>query len=198
MNETSDDFSSDEYTRSLWADRHNKLADIMHLYSRRVLDVAEYIGAGKIIVGHNNRWKDNLKMYKDTKQNFSFIPFNLFIEDLKYKAEMLGIEVILQEESYTSKASFFDDDFMPVYGTPEANNFKASGKRVKRGLYRTKDGHFINADVNAALNIMRKYMNVSSKAILAPEYMGTVMSPLRVRIRDLKSKVFLYKVINRC
>lgn len=198
MNETSDDFSSDEYTRKQWADRHNKLADIMHLYSRRVLDAAEIIGAGKIIIGHNNRWKDDLKMHKDTKQNFAFIPFNLFIENLKYKAEMIGIEVILQEESYTSKASFFDDDFMPVYGTLAANNFKASGTRVHRGLYRTKDKYFINADVNAALNIMRKYMNVSSKAILAPEYMRNVMSPLRVRISELKSKEFLYKHINRC
>lgn len=198
MNETSDDFSSDAYTRKLWADRHNKLSDIMHLYSKRVLEIADRIRAGRVIIGHNDRWKDNLPMRKDVKQNFAFIPFDLFISDLKYKAEKYGIEIILQEESYTSKSSFFDDDFIPVYGTEKAEGFKASGTRVHRGLYRTKDIHFINADVNAALNILKKYMNVSSKAILAPEYMGTVMSPLRVRISELKSKDFLCKVVNRC
>ena len=67
---------------------------------------------------------------------------------------MRGITVITQEESYTSKASFLDNDDIPVYG--EANNPKFSGRRVKRGLYKTSDGRLINADVNGSYNILRK------------------------------------------
>ncbi len=75
---------------------------------------------------------------------------------LSYKAEIAGIKIILTEESYTSKASFIDNDAIPVYKTGEKNQSRFSGKRVKRGLYRTGCGRLVNADVNGSLNIMRK------------------------------------------
>lgn len=194
-----ENFHSDEYTRSLWADRKNWFSETMHLYSRRVLDLAELIGAEKIIIGHCNRWKDKLKIHKGTKQNFAFVPFNLFITDLQYKSVSMGIEIVLQEESYTSKASFFDDDYIAVYGDEESEKkFKASGKRVKRGLYRLGDNkHFINADVNGALNILRKYLNVSSKEIIPLESMGCVITPVRVRLKELREPKWDYKYIKQ-
>ena len=73
-----------------------------------------------------------------------------------YKAKLAGIQVILTEESYTSKASFIDNDPIPVYKKGEKNQWTFSGKRVKRGLYRTGSGRLVNADVNGSLNIMRK------------------------------------------
>jgi putative transposase len=75
---------------------------------------------------------------------------------LSYKAKLAGIQVILTEESYTSKASFIDNDPIPVYKKDEKNQWTFSGKRVKRGLYRTGSGRLVNADVNGSLNIMRK------------------------------------------
>lgn len=83
------------------------------------------------------------------------MPFQRFVEMLTYKCALKGITVVLQEESYTSKSSFFDGDPLPVYGKTERPVF--TGKRVKRGLYKTGAGKLVNADVNGSLNILRKY-----------------------------------------
>ena len=84
------------------------------------------------------------------------VPHARFIKVLTDKAQVLGIQVIVTEESYTSKASFLDADPLPVYGTLEAETATFSGKRVKRGLYRAANGRRIHADVNGAYNILRK------------------------------------------
>lgn len=91
---------------------------------------------------------------KKVKQRFAYLPYETFIEQLQYKCKLRGVTVITQEESYTSKASFLDDDEIPVYG--EAENPKFSGRRIKRGLYLSNGGRLINADVNGSYNIMRK------------------------------------------
>ena len=107
------------------------------------------------------------------------IPFGKFKSRLEYLCKQCGINFILQEESYTSKASFFDNDKIPKWNplNPENGNF--SGKRVKRGLYQTSAGQTVNADVNAALNILRK-SNLTDLTVLQPR--GAVNSPLRIRI----------------
>ncbi|MGB5768608.1 MAG: RNA-guided endonuclease TnpB family protein, partial [Crocosphaera sp.] len=98
------------------------------------------------------------------------------IQMLSYKAEMVGIKVILTEESYTSKASFMDNDSLPVYKKGQKNQVTFSGKRVKRGLYRTRNRKLLNADVNGSLNIMRKAVpNVFDYGIE-----GVVVHPVRV------------------
>ena len=93
-------------------------------------------------------------------QNFVHIPFGSLVKIFRYKCEDVGILLVIQDESYTSKASFLDDDFVPTYRKrkegEEKPDYQFSGSRVKRGLYRTKDRVFINADLNGALNIMRK------------------------------------------
>ena len=189
---------SDENTDKMWAERFNRITDIMHLYSRRAVDLAMAENASVIVIGHTDRWKDSMNIGKKNNQNFAYIPYNTFIEQVKYKAAEVGIEVILQEESYTSKSSFFDDDAIPVYG--EENETRAkhtfSGKRVKRGLYKTKDGIVINADVNGALNILRKHLNVSSKEIIPLECIGVVMAPRRVRISELRPRRKACKIFN--
>ncbi len=117
---------------------------------------------GTIVLGKNDNWKQNINIGKVNNQNFTFISHAKLIEKIKYKAELLGINVIIVEESYTSKASFLDKDKIPVYGTDDSK-VKFSGKRVKRGLYKTKKDILINADVNGASNIIRKYDNNAFK-----------------------------------
>ena len=97
---------------------------------------------------------------------------------IQYKAKLEGINVILQEESYTSKASFMDNDFIPTYDKENNIDYKFSGKRIKRGLYVSKNGFKLNADINGSLNILRKYLNVATKNILdIQSSSGLVVSP---------------------
>lgn len=97
-------------------------------------------------------------------QKFVHIPFNTFISQLKYKCLIKGIEVIEQEESYTSKASFVDNDDIPVYGKLN-HEPQFSGKRIYRGLYETKDRFRLNADINGSYNILVKGLQSIGKTI---------------------------------
>ena len=117
---------------------------------------------GTIVLGKNDNWKQNINIGKTNNQNFTFIGHAKLIEKIKYKTKLLGINVVIVEESYTSKASFLDNDKIPVYGEDDAN-IKFSGTRIKRGLYKSKKGILINADVNGASNIIRKYDNNAFK-----------------------------------
>ena len=112
-------------------------------------------------------------------QNFVNIPFGRLKDKLEYLSEYYGIHLIKQEESYTSKASFFDKDDIPVYNDDHPKEYSFSGTRVKRGLYQTSNGMCINADINGALNILKKSNVVSLTALYAR---GQVDSPLRIRI----------------
>ena len=107
------------------------------------------------------------------------IPFGKLKDKLEYLSEYYGIHLIEQEESYTSKASFFDGDDIPVYNDDNPKEYSFSGVRVKRGLYKTSTNQYLNADINGALNILKK----SSVADLSVLYgRGQVDSPLRIRI----------------
>ena len=99
-----------------------------------------------LVIGKNDGWKQNIEMGKRNNQNFVQIPHSRFIHMLYYKAELVGITVLITEESYTSKASFLDRDPLPVRKPNEDTKYAFSGKRVERGLYRASDGRFINAD----------------------------------------------------
>jgi putative transposase len=99
---------------------------------------------------------------------------------LAYKARLVGIKVVITEESYTSVASFLDGDSLPVYGTPNAKDVKFSGKRVKRGLYRSASGTRFNSDINGSLNIVRKVVpNAFSNGIK-----GVVVHPVKVTLAN--------------
>lgn len=139
----------------------------------------------KVFVGKNKGWKQSLNLGRKTNQSFAQIPFTTFISQLKYKCQLRGIEVIEQEESYTSKASFVDEDEIPVYGEFE-NTPSFSGKRVSRGLYRTKQDFLLNADVNASYNIL-----VKGLASLGKVLDRTLVSFHTRSLRDLGSQANL-------
>ncbi len=135
--------------------RYGQIKDLFHKASAHIERIALEENIDTIIIGRNKGWKQQSNMGTKNNQSFVSIPHGLLVQMITYKAERHGINVILAEESYTSKASFLDHDILPVYGEKDARN-DFSGKRVKRGLYRSKNGTLINADVNGAANIMRK------------------------------------------
>ena len=108
----------------------------------------------KPLVGHNALQKQGVNMGKVTNQNFAYLPFGKFRSQLQFLCKKHGLTYLETEESYTSKSSFLDKDPLPVYG--DKGNVIFSGKRVHRGLFRTKDGTLVNADLNGAANIIRK------------------------------------------
>jgi len=136
--------------------RNNKIKDLMHKSSRFVIDYSLENGIDTIIIGKNKYQKQGINTSKKNNQNIVGIPYNIFIQQLQYKALEVGITVILSEESYTSKASFLDNDFIPTYNKNNTIKHKFSGRRIRRGMYKSKNGILINADVNGSYNIMRK------------------------------------------
>ncbi|MEI2583952.1 transposase [Scytonema sp. PRP1] len=111
---------------------------------------------GQLIIGNNQGWKQEINIGKKNNQEFTKIPHAKLIDLLTYKAQLAGIEVILTEESYTSKASALDGDKLPTFNSKSETKPVFSGKRVKRGLYKTNTGRTINADTNGSMNIARK------------------------------------------
>lgn len=138
----------------LWSRRSWILRTKIHQMTAFLATLFDEMRIEKVFIGENINWKQKLPFGKKVKQRFAYLPYETFIEQLQYKCKLRGITVITQEESYTSKASFLDNDDIPVYGGTENPSF--SGRRIKRGLYRSGDGRLINADVNGAYNIQRK------------------------------------------
>ncbi|MEG3976790.1 transposase [Microcoleus sp. herbarium8] len=136
--------------------RNQKVDNYLHHTSRLIVDILVAQHIGTLVIGKNAQWKTEINLGKQTNQNFVSIPHARLIKMLEYKAFLVGIKVIIQEESYTSKSSFLSLDPIPVYGETDAENVVFSGKRIKRGLYKTSVGQLINADVNGAFNILRK------------------------------------------
>ena len=130
-------------------DRNNKVIDYLHKASKQIVEICDQNDIGNIVVGYNQGWKNEVGMGKRNNQNFVQIPFKKFIEMIKYKAKLIGIEVIEQEEAYTSKCDALNLEEIGRHAT-------YSGSREKRGLFKSKSGQMINADVNGSLNILRK------------------------------------------
>ena len=135
--------------------RDRRIEHFMYCTASIILKFCLENNVYKLVIGKNKDWKQEVKLKKKDKQNFIQIPFNNLISKIKEKVSCHGIKVLEQEESYTSKASALDFDKIPVYNDKSADT-KFSGRRTKRGLYKTKQGVLINADLNGALNIMRK------------------------------------------
>src|SRR5947209_12298893 len=164
--------------------RNRQVNHYLHSASKAIVDFLVQKGVGTIIVGKNPLWKQEAGMGRRNNQNFVQIPHARFIDMLAYKASLVGIQVEVQEESYTSQASFVDLDPIPTYTPNDDTEYVFSGKRIGRRnrLYRTKDGHKICADVNGSYNILRKskpdaFVNAGAKGIAA-----YVVQPLRLAI----------------
>ena len=135
--------------------RTRRIDHYLHTASKRVIELLGAENIGTLIIGKNPNWKQESELRKKDNQHFVQIPHARFVDMLCYKAKLVGIQVILQEESYTSKASFLDGDPLPTYGQ-ENGKPTFSGRRVERGLYRASGKRHLNADVNGSYNILRK------------------------------------------
>ena len=140
----------------LTSKRNRRIDLYMHTASKRIIDRLLEEGIGTLVIGKNDGWKQGVDMGKRNNQNFVQIPHARFIAMLIYKAELVGINVLVTEESYTSKASLLDLDPLPIWKPNDETKHTFSGKRVKRGLYQASDGRYINADINGAGNQIRK------------------------------------------
>jgi putative transposase len=136
--------------------RTRRVDSSLHTASRRIIDLLLSAGIGTLVIGKNPLWKQDVQLGKRTNQQFVQIPHARFIDQLTYKARLVGIQVILQEESYTSKARFLDGDPVPTYRADQTEKPVFSGSRIARSWYRTKDGTIIHADVNGSYTILRK------------------------------------------
>lgn len=133
--------------------RKNQVNDYLNKAARYIIDFCTSRKIGTIIVGYNPTLKQETNMGKRNNQNFVQIPIFTLRAKLESLCERYGLNYVEQEESYTSKASSLDRDELPVYNADNPAKVKFSGRRIKRGLYKTKTGHLINADANGSLNI---------------------------------------------
>lgn len=152
--------------------RNNRIKNFFHKTSRKLIDYCITNNIGTIIIGYNKGWKQKINIGKKNNQNFVNIPFIKLIQQIQYKSKLIGIKVILTEESYTSKCSALDNEEIKKCN-------KYLGKRVKRGLFQSYDGIRINADVNGAINIMRK---VIPTALNGKGIEAMVLSPQIIKI----------------
>ena len=171
---------SSKQIQNLTLKRNNKIKDYFHKASRYIVNQLVNQSINTLIIGKNDGWKQETNIGKKNNQNFVNIPHQMFINQLKYKCQLEGINVVEQEESYTSKVSFFDNDFIPTYQVND-ELFKSSGKRIKRGLFRASSGVVLNADINGSLNIMRKHLNEVCDDLISPANRGLVMNPVKIQ-----------------
>lgn len=164
--------------------RNRAVKDFLHRASRHVVRYCVDNDIGTVVIGKNPDWKQGVKMGAVNNQRFVGIPHAILINMLTYKLTSIGVKVVIQEESYTSKASALDNDAMPQHKKTGNITPIFSGKRIKRGLYRYSKG-IINADINAALNILRKATN---EPLLEEVCRGLVHCPVRHNVRSLERK----------
>lgn len=165
--------------KAIARDRNNKVNDYMNKAARKVVDYCITNNIGTLVVGYNETFQRNNYLGKQNNQNFVNIPFGQLRSKLEYLCELNDIIFVKQEESYTSKSSFWDKDDLPVYNADNPQEYSFSGKRVHRGLYQAASGKTFNADVNGALNIMRKSSVVDMNILYGR---GEVDTPIRIRI----------------
>ncbi len=165
--------------KAIARDRNNKVNDYMNKAARKIIDYCITNDIGTLVVGYNETFQRNSHIGKQNNQNFVNIPYGQLRNKFEYLCELNGIVFVKQEESYTSKLSFWDKDEIPVYNADNPKEYKFSGNRVYRGLYKTASGKTLNADVNGALNIMRKSSVVDMNILYGR---GEVDTPIRIRI----------------
>ena len=172
-------FHMTEQIYNLTGKRNNRIDDYMKKTARYIINHCIAKDIGTVVCGYNKDFKRNINLGAQNNQQFTQISFNKLFSTIKNLCERYGMTYIEQEESYTSKASFLDFDEIPVFDKNKKIDYQFSGKRIHRGLYRTKNGTLVNADINGACNILRK-----SKQNFKYEELcrGLLASPLRIKI----------------
>ena len=163
----------------LYSSRNNKVNDYMSKTARKIINYCLENNIGSLVCGYNETFQRNSNIGKANNQTFVNIPFGKLREKLEYLCKLYNLRFVEQEESYTSKSSFFDMDILPKFEADKPQTYSFLGKRIKRGLYQTSKGYIFNADVNGALNILRK-SNVVDLEVLYSR--GEVDTPARIRI----------------
>ena len=159
--------------------RKNRVDDYINKTCRYIINYCLTNNIGTLVIGYNQSFQCKANLGKRNNQIFTQLPFGKIREKLEYLCKRYNINYILQEESYTSKASFFDNDKLPVYNMDNPQTYEFSGVRIKRGLYQTKNGYCFNADCNGALNILRKSKAVDLTILCCR---GELDTPKRIRI----------------
>jgi len=159
--------------------RNNRINDYLSKAARTIVNYCLNNDIGKLVLGYNEDFQRNSNIGSMNNQNFVNIPYGKLRDKIIYLSKLYGIEFKLQEESYTSKASFFDGDEIPIYDKENLQEYVFSGKRIKRGLYQTSAGELINADCNGALNILRKSKVVDLSVLYNR---GELNTPKRIRV----------------
>jgi putative transposase len=171
----------DCYTRlqcQLTLRRNNQIRDYMNKSARYIINFCINNRIGTLVIGYNRDWKRAISIGKRNNQNFVAIPHAKLRHKLSGLCARYSIQYVEQEESYTSQASFLDNDPVPNW-TGESKDYNFSGRRVHRGLYQSANGIRINADCNGAANILRKS---KQKVNVDRLYTGDLASPLRKRL----------------
>lgn len=151
--------------------RNNKIKDYIHKASKYLINWCVMYNIDTIVVGNNDEWKQYSKMNHKTNQQFVSIPYEMFINQLLYKGQSNGIRVIVNDEAYTSGTSFIDNE-LPI------KEYYNKSRRIKRGLFQSDEGKVINADLNAAYQIMKKvFPNAFAEGI-----QGVGLHPVRINI----------------
>lgn len=159
--------------------RNNRVNDYISKTARIIINYCLDNDIGKIVCGYDESFQKYCNIGKVNNQKFVNIPYGKLIQKLSYLCELYEVDFVIQEESYTSKASFFDKDSIPIYDKNNPQDYTFSGKRIKRGLYKTKTGKTLNADVNAALNILSKSKVVDLRVLYCR---GVLDTPARIKI----------------
>jgi putative transposase len=152
--------------------RNRRVKDILHKTSHFVVKKLVDERIGTLVIGYNKGWKQEIEIGRLNNQKFVSIPHAQLVEMIAYKARLAGIKVIIENESHTSKCSFLDLEKI-------GHKAKYLGRRIHRGLFRASDGRLIHADVNAALNIIRKAL---PDAFRLGDVAGVAVRPVRVNI----------------
>lgn len=168
-----------EQQKRILRKRNNRVNDYISKAAKMIVEYCLAHNIGNLVCGYNVTFQQESNLGKVNNQNFINLPFGQFRDKLTYLCELNEIIYTEQEESYTSKASFWDEDKIPVYNADNPQHHTFSGQRIQRGLYRTATGKILNADVNGALNILRKSSVVALSGLYSR---GEVTAPVRIRI----------------
>ena len=162
---------------ALW--RENQIANYFHKVTHHFVNYCIANDIDTVIIGRNQQWKDNINLGKRVNQNFVTIPFGQLYNLLKYKLELNSINYIETEESHTSKCSFIDKEEITHHDS-------YVGRRIRRGLFKSKEGNKYNADINGSLNILRKYMTKTGTYTdeLHDELVRYMANPRKLRVAN--------------
>lgn len=178
----------DENLSRVTRKRNNQMRDALNKAARFIVNRCLADGIGNLVIGWNEQQKNASDMGKRNNQNFVLIPTGRLLQRLKQLCPEYGIVLTVTEEANTSKASFLDGDSLPKHGE-KPDGWKASGTRVKRGLYRSAKGFLINADCNGAANILNK-VGIQLGIDLAEVRRGALALPQRYEILSSLSKSY--------